>query len=464
MRPIFDEKFNITDSFQGHVNAGGDRATFAGVDIGTPVGYYGFAPVSGRVNSFTDAPVGPDKKQALVCQFFPDDNPGLMLEFVHMSSYDKVSGRVNEGERIFITGNSGWTTGPHTHIAAVVNGVRVDPMPYINRYYYSLLGSYDFVPQVGEKYYVNKSFIVTRVGSDWGYDSQFSASQNSVFEIITETRPDLNHPPIVWVNGKWGDGNTAWLAVQKNEIVKTDNALTPITGPVVVPVPEPEPIPPIPTPEPVPDPVPEPEIIFTVRYIDIAGQVQELYQGKVLDDANRIYDEATTEGIVELYKDSELLKSKENKAVEPTPVPTIRDNPVAQDLKNLIASSAPIVVAVVTLMNLMFSDVSESAALIYQSTLVIFAEGIAIANNTKPFGFKKFMSNFLSYGVATNAFASLIIFAFAPAKWDVKEITAAQGALKEVFNVLLVIPKGFGFDNRATLAAISVIKSDNNKN
>lgn len=235
MRPIFDEFFGVSDSYANHIAAGGDRARYAGTDIGTPIGYWGFAPVAGRVNSFTDAPAGPDKKRALVCQFFPDDTPGLMLEFVHLSSYDKVSGRVAEGERIFVTGNSGWSSGPHTHTAAILNGVRVDPTPYLNRYYYNLLGKPQMEFKVGSKYkVVEPTGIWARTGSGITFPSNFpkEVPNGAVFELIGGPRtPGKNAKGEVvdqftWLNGKSLNGETFWIPFQSGWIVETNDALT----------------------------------------------------------------------------------------------------------------------------------------------------------------------------------------------------------------------------------------------
>jgi len=235
MRPIFDEFFAVSDSYANHIAAGGDRAKYAGTDIGSPIGYWGFAPIAGRVNSFTDAPAGPEGKRALVTQFFPDDTPGLMLEFVHLSSYDKVSGRVAEGERIFVTGNSGWSSGPHTHTAAVLNGVRIDPTPYLNRYYYNLLGKPQMEFKVGSKYkVVERTGIWARTGSGITFPSNFpwAVPTGSVFELISGARsPGKNAAGEVvdqftWLNGKSLNGETFWIPFQDGWIVETGEALT----------------------------------------------------------------------------------------------------------------------------------------------------------------------------------------------------------------------------------------------
>jgi len=235
MRPIFDEFFPITDSYANHIAQGGDRARFAGADLGTPVGFWGFAPVAGRVNSFVDAPAGPEKKKALVCQYFPDDSPGLMLEFAHLSSYDKVTGRVAEGERIFITGITGWVNGAHTHIAAILNGVRVDPTPYLNKYYYNLLGKPQMEFKVGSRYKIAEpTGIWARRGSGITFASDFTKPlpAGSVFELIAPIRsPGKDSAGKVtdsytWVNGKSLNGETYWLPYENGWIVETGEGLT----------------------------------------------------------------------------------------------------------------------------------------------------------------------------------------------------------------------------------------------
>lgn len=56
---------------------------------------------------------------------------GSKIEFAHLSKYLKL-GKVKEGDKIAITGNTGKiTTGPHLHVQIFKDGVRLDPEKYL---------------------------------------------------------------------------------------------------------------------------------------------------------------------------------------------------------------------------------------------------------------------------------------------------------------------------------------------
>lgn len=117
----FRQEYPITSNWQHHKNTGGERAKYAGTDFGTPVGVDILAPQDGTCSSHVDHHGG---KYALLV------NSEFLWILLHLSEVTKI-GNVRAGEKIGLTGNTGWTTGPHTHIELRKNGVNIDPEPYL---------------------------------------------------------------------------------------------------------------------------------------------------------------------------------------------------------------------------------------------------------------------------------------------------------------------------------------------
>ena len=62
---------------------------------------------------------------------------GYTLKFAHLSAYRASLGRVEQGQTIAISGNTGaYTTGPHVHFEVWKDGVRIDPEIYFKRMQY----------------------------------------------------------------------------------------------------------------------------------------------------------------------------------------------------------------------------------------------------------------------------------------------------------------------------------------
>lgn len=119
-------EYPITSSYQDHINS--NRT--AGVDYGTPINIPIITLYAGTVSNFEEPP--PHKGRYVDIEW--DDTK---WRFLHLNDFVKNTGDIVKiGDVIGISGNTGWTTGPHTHIEVqkFVNGkwVRVDPMPYIH--------------------------------------------------------------------------------------------------------------------------------------------------------------------------------------------------------------------------------------------------------------------------------------------------------------------------------------------
>ena len=62
-----------------------------------------------------------------------DHGNGITTRFAHLSkTMVKVGDRVEAGELVALSGNTGRSTGPHLHYEVRRNGVAVDPMRFLN--------------------------------------------------------------------------------------------------------------------------------------------------------------------------------------------------------------------------------------------------------------------------------------------------------------------------------------------
>lgn len=60
-----------------------------------------------------------------------DHGNGYITKYAHLSKVKvKYGQKVKRGEIIGLTGNTGWSTGPHLHYEVIKNGVKVDPSDY----------------------------------------------------------------------------------------------------------------------------------------------------------------------------------------------------------------------------------------------------------------------------------------------------------------------------------------------
>lgn len=59
----------------------------------------------------------------------------ITSEYGHLSQYYvKVGDKVNAGQIIGKSGNTGISTGPHLHLTIKENGLPVDPQKYFNKF------------------------------------------------------------------------------------------------------------------------------------------------------------------------------------------------------------------------------------------------------------------------------------------------------------------------------------------
>ncbi len=118
MRRPYNGYYPITSTFQQHMSDG--RASQAGVDYGLPTGTPLYAVVSGIMYVWVDPKSGNARGIDL------QGNDGRLYKYVHLSSFARGDGKVNEGDLVGYSGATGNVTGPHLCFAVKQNGVRID--------------------------------------------------------------------------------------------------------------------------------------------------------------------------------------------------------------------------------------------------------------------------------------------------------------------------------------------------
>lgn len=103
----------------------GDGRNHKGIDLGADTGTAIFAVSDGTV---TYAGYDSDYGYNVVV----DHGNGIKTRYAHASALCVSKGdKVSQGDMIAAVGNTGWSTGSHLHFEVIVNGVRVNPAPYI---------------------------------------------------------------------------------------------------------------------------------------------------------------------------------------------------------------------------------------------------------------------------------------------------------------------------------------------
>lgn len=98
-----------------------------GIDISNEIGTPIYATADGVVRK-TDYEEGYGKRMFIVHEH------GYETQYAHLYSFQVREGeRVRKGQIIALMGNSGMSTGPHLHYEVILNGEKVDPLPYLNR-------------------------------------------------------------------------------------------------------------------------------------------------------------------------------------------------------------------------------------------------------------------------------------------------------------------------------------------
>ena len=100
----------------------GKKMLHEGVDIASPIGRPVRAPAGGRIVRADEAEPWFGKVLEI------DHGGGLVTNYKHLGDFQvKVGDTVMAGQEVAKSGNTGRTTGPHTHIALFENGKAVDP-------------------------------------------------------------------------------------------------------------------------------------------------------------------------------------------------------------------------------------------------------------------------------------------------------------------------------------------------
>ena len=118
MRPFLDNSYSKGQTYQQHLNRKPPSKN-PGQDVSTPMGTPLFAPATCTVQTKTD------QNGALYVEV---SYANIIWQIVHLSGFATRGITVLEGSVIGYSGNSGNSTGPHTHFTLYIDGKRVDPM------------------------------------------------------------------------------------------------------------------------------------------------------------------------------------------------------------------------------------------------------------------------------------------------------------------------------------------------
>ncbi len=109
----------------GYRTSVGKGHSHLGTDFAVPVGTKVFAPVDGVVSRAGD-------KNGAEGVYVVLDGDGVTHKFFHLSKIIADQGtKVKKGDVIALTGNTGYSTGPHLHWETHIAGQAVDPMKNI---------------------------------------------------------------------------------------------------------------------------------------------------------------------------------------------------------------------------------------------------------------------------------------------------------------------------------------------
>ncbi|MCX6716953.1 MAG: M23 family metallopeptidase [Candidatus Taylorbacteria bacterium] len=120
------EKITVTDPYGYFRQTGAYSISHKGTDFEAKVGTDVFAMNEGVVQVSQDYSIY--GKTIII-----DHGLGLKTLYMHLSkSLVKVGDRVNKGQKIALSGATGYAEGPHLHISVWINNVSVDPMKFMD--------------------------------------------------------------------------------------------------------------------------------------------------------------------------------------------------------------------------------------------------------------------------------------------------------------------------------------------
>jgi len=108
----FDKRYNITSTFQGHLGRK-PASRMPGTDYATPMGTPIYASFSGWMQSEDSKSLA-----GAIGLSITSSDKTVKYILIHLSQVVSSHRQVNEGDLIGYSGNTGKSTGPHTHISA----------------------------------------------------------------------------------------------------------------------------------------------------------------------------------------------------------------------------------------------------------------------------------------------------------------------------------------------------------
>ena len=142
-----DYPWNVTSTFHdGRTLSNGDKSAHNGIDfgvsLGTPIG----APMAGTVLSYQvdSKNTYPNGSKSGGTWLYVKGEDGVTYGFGHLSSIasglTKKGAKVSYGQLIGLSGNTGYSTGPHLHFSTKTGGSYTNPEPYITQGLFSPSG------------------------------------------------------------------------------------------------------------------------------------------------------------------------------------------------------------------------------------------------------------------------------------------------------------------------------------
>lgn len=123
---IYPVNGKITSKFGSRTHpVTGTHSYHNGIDIAVPIGTSVIAPASGKVKSVYSNSAGGN-------QLIIKHDNGYQSGFAHLASAQvKVGDRVQQGQTVALSGNTGASTGPHLHYTLRKDGELVDPSKHL---------------------------------------------------------------------------------------------------------------------------------------------------------------------------------------------------------------------------------------------------------------------------------------------------------------------------------------------